>query len=228
MAQDPKIRQKKLERKAYKDKQRKKEFRRQQQVAKASGGHVRTAVREAASWPLHEVLVAEHWRDTTQLSQILVARRSPNGEIVAGTFLVDLACMGVKSAFPSRFESVGAYEREFRDGIIDRMPMVSADLNLAAKILHEAVAYAESLGLKPDPDYFVAKLILGDADPSACGEAIPVGHEGKPLYVAGPDDDSRRIIDTLARKLGPEGFHYVLPVDPDLIMLGEDDEGEEE
>jgi len=46
------------------------------------------------SWPLHECLLAKEWRKEYTIIQILVARRSPAGQIAAGVFLADPACMG--------------------------------------------------------------------------------------------------------------------------------------
>ena len=234
MAQDPRKRQKALERKAARASAKKKALRREKQATKSSGAWERSVVREAAKWPIHEALLSEEWKDTRMLTQILVARRSPVGEVVTGTFLVDLGCLGVKKAFAGKFDSVGEYETLLRRDIFEQMPMAPADLNLIAKILREAVAYAKDLGFEPDPDYHTARLILGDADPDASPEAVPLGFEGKPFYVNGPDDDPERVLAVLTRKLGPDGFNYEL-ADPELMFeleerdrAGEEDDDEED
>ena len=65
-------------------------------------------------------------------------------------------------------------------------------------------------------------LVAGDADPDACDESIPLGRDGKPLFIPGPDDRVNLIMAKLTRKLGPGGFHYVIPVDGDAeIQLEE-------
>jgi hypothetical protein len=41
------------------------------------------------------------------------------------------------------------------------------------------------------------------------------GKDGKPFFMSGPYDTParcRRIIDTLTRRCGPEGFHYTVAV----------------
>jgi hypothetical protein len=94
--------------------------------------------------------------------------------------------------------------------------MIKADLNLVAKIIREAIAYAQDLGFKPDPDYRDAMLVLGDADPDACDVPIPLGsRDGKPLFIAGPYDNVDRIKARLTRKLGPDGFNFLFPVGGD-------------
>jgi len=79
-------------------------------------------------------------------------------------------------------------------------------------------AYARDLGLDAHPDYAFARRIFADIDPAVCSRDFTFGQEGKPLYVSGPNEteaDSRRIMDILSKKLGPDGFHYVLHVGMD-------------
>lgn len=177
-------------------------------------------LRSSGDWPLHECLLTEEWQEEGAIVQILVARRSPAGQIATGTFLVDLGCLGVKSAFASLFNNRREYEQKLRARVTSRQEMIEADLNLAAKIIREAIAYAKDLGFKPDPDYRDAILVLGDADPDACDVPIPLGGpEAKPLFIAGPYDDVDRIMAQLTRKLGPGGFHYLVPISGDTEVF---------
>lgn len=182
----------------------------------------RALLRTAGHWPLHECLLTKEWQKEGTITQILVARRSPSGEIVTGTFLVDLGCLGVKSAFASLFNTRREYEQKLRSGVTESQNMVRADLNLVAKIIREAIAYAKELGFKPDPDYRDALLALGDADPDACDVSIPLGgQDGKPFFVAGPYDNVDLIMTKLMRKLGPDGFTYFVPLrgDEEVFLL---------
>jgi hypothetical protein len=56
-------------------------------------------------------------------------------------------------------------------------------------------------------------LVLGDADPDACREPIPLGKDGMPLFIAGPDDRVNLITAKLTRRLGPDGFHCIAPLE---------------
>src|SRR5439155_9763655 len=93
MPRNEKRRQAALQRHATKRKERK------QLPGYASTGSPRALGRRAAGWPLYECLVPRDWQTEGEIIQILVVRRSPQGEVVAGTFLVDLGCLGVKDAF---------------------------------------------------------------------------------------------------------------------------------
>ena len=201
-----KRRQKALQRKAAKRKKRKRRA-----VSIPRGRRAR--LRAAGRWPLYECLISDEWRDTAGIAQILISRQGPSGEVAVGAFLVDLGCLGVKSAF-GRITAMREYT-ELRSEMSRAQALIKADVNLAAKIVREAVAYAKELGFDPDPDYRDALLVLGDADPDACDEEIPLGGEdGKPLFVAGPYDNVDAIIPRLVRKLGPDGFRYIVPVGP--------------
>lgn len=148
--------------------------------------------------------------------EILVARRSPLGQIGCGMFLVDLGCLGVKNAFGRVFESEANYRHGLRNEFMEMRPRVHGDLNLAAKIIREAIAYARDLGFEPHRDYRQASIVLSGADPDACRAAIPLGgDDGKPWYVAGPYDHPKTIVAKLMRRLGPDGFHYLIPMDID-------------
>jgi hypothetical protein len=183
----------------------------------------RGLLRASGNWPLHECLLTEEWQEEHAITQILVARRSPSGQIAVGTFLVDLGCLGVKSAFGRLFDSRREYE-ELRDGMMSQQDMIKTDVNLVAKIIREAIAYADELGFRPDPDYRDAMLVLGDADPDACDVPIPLGgRDGKPFFFAGPYDNVDRIMAKLMRKLGPDGFTCVVPLsgDEEIFLLDE-------
>ncbi len=181
-------------------------------------GVSRRVPREAGQWPLLECLVTREWQNTMMLTQIVVARQAPDGRVAAGVFLVDLACLGIKNGYAVLFSSRKEYERQLRAQITAQQPMVRADLNLVAKIVGEATRYAADLGFKPHPDAADAMPLLADADPDACDVPIPLGGpEGKPFYISGPYDDAKAIIDHLVRRLGPDGFHY-------LVMLGGDED----
>lgn len=180
---------------------------------------IRRTIREAGQWPLLECLIPEEWQDTKNILQIVVARRSPQGQVVAGAFLVDLACLGVKNGFPALFPSQREYERKLRRPVTERQRMMRADLNLTAKIIREATEYAARLGFQMHPDAAEAMPILGDADPDACNIPIPLGGpDGRPMYIAGPYDHVQAIINRLLQTLGPDGFIYLVP----LTSLDED------
>lgn len=211
MAVDEKRRQKKLARKAAKRKKalaaRKPEY---------SGGGGFSAGRmmaTAAASPIHECLVPAGLFDLG-MGSVIISRKMPGGEIGFGVFLVDVFCLGVKDAFFS-VRSQGEYESAIEE-ISAREGLKPVEPACAVKLIETAAAYARDLGLNPQRDYPFAKRIFDNIDSAACSQEFTFGKDGKPLYVAGPHEteaDSQRVMDILTRKLGTNGFHYLLPVD---------------
>ena len=53
--------------------------------------------------------------------------------------------------------------------------------------------------------------------PVQATEELEFGKDGKPFFIAGPNDNTARcrsILASLERSCGPKGFHYLLPMDP--------------
>lgn len=224
MPRDEKRRQKSLQRKAAKRKQK------HQSYARTGVGRAlpTALLRTAATWPLYECLVSRDWNKEGELVQVLVARQSAEGEVAAAAFVVDLACLGVKSAFARLCDSRSEYQQRVREPLTATQALVSADLNLAAKIIQEGIAYARQFGFCPDPDYPQAALLLAGADPDACGAHVPLGKDGKPFFVSGPYDNAPRIVAQLERVAGAGNFHFVVGLGGAPDWLDEDDKGEED
>jgi hypothetical protein len=143
---------------------------------------------------------------------ILVARSSlTTGKVAAALFLVDLACLGVKSAQVKLFKHKAEYSAGLRAHALSIQPMAPADFNLAAKIIYTGLEYAHQLGFKPDPVFGQAQHLLAGADLAAVATPVPTGGpEGKPFFVAGPYDNPRRIVDHVTRTVGAGNFHYLV------------------
>jgi hypothetical protein len=215
MAQSMQQRQKALEKQAKKRKEKHAAIRRQQQhEAVTRPGGSRHQIQAAAAWPVSEVLLSQGWNAIPgALAQIAVAREAPDGRVAVGSFLVDLGCLGVKNAMAVIFGDFDEYDRALRRTMMSTEPLMQADLNLVAKIVRDAIAYAADLGFMPHTDYQMAAPILAGADPDACPVEIPLGGpDNMPVYVAGPNDNVQVILTRLERRLGPDGFEVVLPL----------------
>ena len=224
MPGSPQRRQKAIERKSAKRKEKKRA------LAKMPGEREPTSqrgtVRAAAHWSLHEVLISEGWNQTAELpglTQVLVARRSPHGEVGMASFLVDLGCLGVKNAMGKVFSFEGEYAQAVRRIEAATQRLVPVNLDLAAKVVQEGIAYARSLGFQPHRDYFVVAPFLEGAHPEACPTKIPLGYQGKPFYASGPYDNPKKIVDKLAKTVGVGNFDYVVEVSPSELVIDADE-----
>jgi hypothetical protein len=211
MALDEKRRQKKLARKTAK---RKKALAARKPTYSGGGGDsAERLMATAAASPIHECLVPEGLFDLG-MGSVVVSRKMPHGEIGFGVFLVDAFCLGVKDSFFS-VRPQNEYE-SWIGRIREKESLQPVEPACAVKLIESAAAYARGLGLNPPRDYALDRKIFGDIDPAACLQEFTFGKDGKPLYVAGPNEtgaDSQRIIDILTKKLSPGGFHYMTPMD---------------
>lgn len=140
---------------------------------------------------------------------VAVVRERGERPLEVGGFLVDLGCTGIKDAFYTQIErgELEAFKRDaFRNGCRE------ASAAWGRKLIEDALAYAKSLGLKPHHDYKKAARVMGGVRASDCDEVFHFGQNGKPLYFQGKhsDAEARRMIDHLNRRLGADGFVFIV------------------
>ncbi len=215
MAKDPRRRQKALARKAAKRKARARKH--QRRSAPRAG---LPAPESIAAAPVQECLVPEDLFGLG-IGTVVVSRRLPNGDIALGMFLVDTQCLGVKNAM---FKVVTPHEyRETMAKVSEKQSLRTEEPAAVKKLVEGAVAWARDLGIEPHPDYRKARRVLAGIDAGACPVEYTYGHGGKPFYRPGPYEPpgrQKKILHLLERRCGPDGYHFVIPLqgehdDPD-------------
>jgi hypothetical protein len=144
---------------------------------------------------------------------------------MVGAFLVDIFCLGVKNAFCNE----GLDRRQIADQLLrgyyqDEEP-TRVGIDYVKEIIYGAVDYARGLGFDPHPDFELSRLVLGSEEVSRTRSLKFGGPEGKPLYIAGPDDDVATILQKLRQRLGKDGFHFIAPED-DWEAVEEDEDAQ--
>lgn len=161
---------------------------------------------------------------------MLFAREGPGG-ITAGAFLVDLGCLGIKDCFALVEEDAAAY-RGFVEEIAEHDRFVACDPALGVKIVRAAEEFASRLGFHPARGYAKVRKIFGDIDPADCETPVRCGGErGRPHYVAGPSDDTRRVLRHLEAKFGRHGFDFTVEAsafDAAAFVTDDEDGGDDE
>lgn len=168
--------------------------------------YFRTKAREL---PLHECLINEDWKEKG-LATILISKKQPSGNYLIAVYLVDIFCLGVKNAIFHFNMSEHEYE-ETKDKMFAQQPEIPCDIVFAHNLIYGAIDYAEELGFSPQKDFKIAEYAL---DPDLIDDGIDeieFGKNGKPFYIAGPDDNVNRIIRTLERTVGEDNFNYLSP-----------------
>ncbi len=163
----------------------------------------------AHRWPIREVVINDTWQEA-QLASIVVCREREDGQLAAAMFLVDLGCMGVKDTFANSALNWDHYTR-LRDAVGGEHAgeAIECSPQMAVKIIEEAVAWGQRFGFEPPALFAVSKLLFKGVEPG--DEAVPVGHDGMPVFSPGPEDDIYAIQAKLEGLVGPEGYLYQPP-----------------
>ncbi len=207
MATDPRKRQKKLERRNSKRQEKKHRLVRQQNAG------IGERLAAATKYPvLNSWITEDLW--TQGMGWALLSRQLPDGSVAVAVFLIDRYCLGVKDAVA---DVVGrySYDKDFVTKMQSKFTSREVSPATVRKLVEEAVAYAAGLGFAPHADYHKAKPIFGTIDPRESTEEFEFGKDGKPFFIAGPNDTPQRcrqIMAILAHDLGPDGFHFLLPM----------------
>ncbi len=206
MALSEKQRQKKTEKKNKKRKQSKRPFSLPMQFGNKAAGY--------AKFPVHECLVPSGLFENG-MGSVIVARKTPEGDIALSAFVVDTYCLGVKNAMfkvAREFE----YEQTIKPNLLEDhegQEFERVHVACAKKLVEGAVGYAEGFGFPPHADYRDAKGIFDGVDAAACPVPYTYGYEGKPFYVQGPYESphqSKRIVDKLHKTCGEGGYDYMI------------------
>jgi hypothetical protein len=168
--------------------------------------------------PIHECFVADNLF-SSGIGELVVARRTPNGDIALSAFVLDVFCLGVKNAMFLVMPE-NEYEHKFKAGMAVSASRGFEKLHQAnaKKLLDDLVKYSKELGFTPHPDYKNAYDIFGNIDASVSPEKYTFGKDGKPFYMNGPyesETDIERILNTLTKSCGADGFDI-------LLRLGDD------
>lgn len=213
MALDEKRRQKALMKKKRDDKVRKK--RRHESPLNTHGYaeyyYRKGIVKRAKEFPIFECLINPDWQEEG-LARILLSRKQPNDKLVFGTFLVDLFCLGLKNTFCNADFSLEVYEKSIKSRIYHDMSPINCHPLLASEIIFGAIEYARRLGFEPQQDFALSGFLLDE--PSGTGTAFNVefGKDGKPFYIAGPDDDVDTIMKKLSKTTGRGNHNFLVPL----------------
>jgi len=163
-------------------------------------------LRQAAKWPAVQALAAKDlFRDG--IGSLAIARQESENGLVFAVFLVDVFCLGVKNAF-WRAGTPGEFNK-LVDQMEETQALRSIDPACLVKIVHGAVAYAESFGFVPHPDYRHAGKLLEGIDPATCKQKFAFGRDGKPFYFRGPNESLAQA-QAISERIAAAGGHFLV------------------
>jgi hypothetical protein len=163
-------------------------------------------VLRAGRAPIQRCLLTESLFDIG-MGTVVLARGATPHDIVFGSFLVDVFCLGVKNVM---FESIeGEAFEALLDAMVATSPLVPVEPSYARKLLRDLAAWSQSIGFAPHRDFAVVEPLFGDVSADASDADFRFGRDGKPLYIPAPGESSltvQRQIERLRRALGDDGF----------------------
>jgi hypothetical protein len=219
MAQHGAREQKKLAKKRAKQNQKKR------QLARQTSDNPAIRFKGCEAWPVHGCYEPEGlWEEG--LGNLVIARKAPTGELIVGSYLVDVFCLGVKDAF---WRAMSAEEfKSIKPKFEIRSPLRSISPERLAKIVTSAVEFAQRFGFPPHTDFRHVGLLLHGIDANACADELAFGKEGKPFYIQGPYESLPRA-QAIVKLVNAAGGHFVIPMNDGRFeeegrMFGPDDD----
>ncbi|MCU0663714.1 MAG: hypothetical protein MUC50_15465 [Myxococcota bacterium] len=163
--------------------------------------------------PFGPCYLSQDLDDESEFSHLVTAvmtRRLSETTLVAALALVDRTCLGIKDAMVRR----PIKQREFRSGFLRAFEektgqkFYKTDPLTVQSVVYHAIDYAARLGFRPHPDF---REDLFGPRPDDLIET-PLRNVEKPMFIAGPYDDSEAIIRQLEKAVGKDNFDFICPV----------------
>ena len=188
----------------------------QQQVSMSPERFMREKVR---TLPIGKCYVTPGWKETG-IAQVIVTRVRPSRNIVAGVFLVDLFCLGVKDVFYK--VSLADYEFEqMLSSISDNLDLEEISYDEAHNLIYGAIAFAKEAGIEPARMFNIGGFILEEDTDDIPLIEYDFGKDGKHHLVAEANSPEARNILILRKRLG-DAFTFEIEED-DLGHLSVED-----
>ncbi|QEG39180.1 hypothetical protein [Roseimaritima ulvae] len=220
MATSEQKRQKKLAKKRSKEIAKRKQLAAEKNALRSIGGQVTAA----SSGKFHQCYIYNSLLDAEShgIGAVVVSRFLPDGNVVSACFLIDRFCLGVKDCY-ARMMSPRQFS-EHVQGMREHDLVRPCSPEMAKKCVADAVQWAGQFGITPHPDYRTVEKIWPDVDASQSDQEFSFGQDGKPMFIAGPNDSPARIqqvMDALAAHAGEDSYHITAGIDPDAEGFGE-------
>jgi hypothetical protein len=170
----------------------------------------------ARDFPILGCWIMEDWKEMG-MTPVIVARLQNAEKVLFCNCMVDVYCLGVKDAFTRTDLSIKSFKKHLST-MCGETPLECTP-EFAHQLIYGAIEFAAKYGFQPHRDFTrqMADRVLDPPETYPRKKKIEFGKKGKPLYIAGPNDDKnkiRNIIDTLTRTAGAGKFDYIIGFDP--------------
>jgi len=172
------------------------------------------ARQHARDYPILGCWLHTGWQESG-ITPVIIARKQTDEKVLYGVCMVDLYCLGVKDAIAREDISLKAFLRDLPK-LCSGEPL-ECSVELAHEIVHGAIEFAARYGFQPHPDFSRLHVdqIFDPPEAHPRTHQVEFGKDGKPLYIAGPYDDERKVhevLNKLRRNAGEGNYDYIVPI----------------
>ncbi|RPI78245.1 MAG: hypothetical protein EHM41_25780 [Chloroflexi bacterium] len=170
---------------------------------------------QVREYPFYGAWLMEGWEDRGITPVVVARRQADDDNIIFGMYMVDLFCLGVKDALWKGDLNSKQFNRQLPQ-LCGDMPE-PCEVSLAHEVIYGSIDFARKYGFEPHRDFRKAGLILDPPETLSWKHKLEFGKDGKPLFIPGPYDNARQILNQLKRTAG-EGNYNAL-----MMLNGPDD-----
>src|SRR5712692_10217805 len=157
----------------------------------------------SAEFRIHESRISPDWQ-TGGVAEVLVVRQMPDLNYIAGAYLLDVFCLGLKDTFVM----TRLNDADLR-ALLDRFPEKLEEIPYedARSFILGAIDYARQIGFEPHPDWDLSGRIVESERPFR--NKFSFGSDGIPFYIQGPNDDAPEILRVLDPLIEQGKAHFM-------------------
>lgn len=158
--------------------------------------------------PIEKCLISDNYQEQG-FTMCLIVRKQPGGKFSFASVLVDRLCLGIKNSM-SNCNFTSEQIEDLIKEMVSNAPVEEVSPTYFHNLIYGALDYATELGLTPPKDFYLAEYVLDDNLVDDEIDGIEMGWKGKPMYVEGPFDNTKKILSALNNSVGREGYEYIV------------------
>lgn len=160
--------------------------------------------------PIEKCLVSDGYDDGLH-TLALIIRKQPSNYLSFAYFMIDRHCLGIKNTMVNCNVSYTVIQELIDKSEANIGPMKEVGPGYFHNLVYGALDYAESIGFEPNKDFAIAQYLLTPDLVDYGIDDLEFGKDGKPYFMAGPDDNVPKIIGTLNRNVGEGNYNFTVP-----------------
>ncbi|WP_207514077.1 hypothetical protein [Longitalea luteola] len=161
---------------------------------------------KARTMPVSKCMVNKDWEES-QIANVSVMRKHPNGNVTIGLYRVDLLCLGVKDTVFFFNTPEDEFFEEYSEQLADFKEIEYA---LAHNIIYAGHDFALEFDIHPHHNFEVTRFILEEDDHEVPVIEVPVGTDGLPHLIVEKAGQFAEILAKLKQYAGEGNYYYTV------------------